>query len=111
MVTRVEPDLSDTGKLIAAILPIALQGERVAFYVDAGTAGNVLARIRTMLSRHRTNMRNRGRKVKEFMLRSSVHPETVNGSRKDCIIVWTMIHENHMMTELFDDMMSRESVR
>jgi hypothetical protein len=108
MVIRVEPDLSDTNEILKTILPPALNGERVSFLVGAGQSFHVLARIRTQISRKRTSMRNRGVKPKLFNLMSTVHRETHDGTRYDCIIVWIEVRESHVLGEALDDLLAKE---
>lgn len=90
MAIRIDrPNLQDTEQLLVQILPHVVQSDsRVAFLCPAGDAKNMLARIRVMLSRKRKKLNARGRRAKIFTLRSTIHPETHQGIRYDCIVVW-----------------------
>lgn len=101
-----EPALGNTELLLEQMLPhIVRDGERVAFLVDAGTGGKVIARIRVMIMRKRKSLEARGRKVKRFKLHTTVHPETHGGKRYDCIVAWKSINESHMMSEVLEDIL------
>lgn len=110
MASRVTPNLSNTEDILAKILPPAFAGERVSFLVGAGQSFHVMARVRTQISRKRTLLRNRGVKPKLFNLMSSVHPETHNGIRHDCIIIWIEVRESHVLSETLDDLLAKEKV-
>ena len=54
MAIRITPDLSDTEKLLEAILPIILVGgQRASFLCPAGAASFIVQRMRVMISRKR----------------------------------------------------------
>jgi hypothetical protein len=109
MAIRIEPNIKDTEEIIQLFLPLTLEGKRASFLVGAGESFLVLARIRTMISRKRSSMRARGKKPRRFTLMSSVHPETHDGVRQDCIIVWIEVRESHMLSEVLDDLLAKES--
>lgn len=106
MATKIEPNLSNTDKLLEQILVPAMQGERVSFLVPAGHALNVMARVRTMISRKRQKMKQRGKNLKHFRLNSTFHAETHSGVRMDCIIVWREVKESHMLAEVLEDLLT-----
>lgn len=106
MLTRIDPNLDNTERLLEQILPGILTDQRVGFLVPAGESGNVLARIRTMISRKRKKLLTNGVKPKRFELRSSVHPETHAGFRMECIVLWRHVGESHMMSETLEDLLT-----
>lgn len=100
------PPLDDTTKLVEVIMTNAADNNRVLFLVPAGQAGNVLARIRTMISRKRKALEQRGKKIKRFTLNSTVHRETHEGIRYDAIIMWRTVSDSHIMMETLEDLLS-----
>lgn len=108
MAKRITPeDLFDTEKLVEEILVVVLrERERVAFLVKAGEAHNTCARIRTFISRTRRKMQSRGKRPKHFRLNSHWHPETHDGIRYDCIIMWHEVHAQNIMREELEDLMA-----
>lgn len=107
MTTRISPNLDDTKKMLEEILPlIMVDGERIAFLVPAGRSAHVLARIRVMISRKRKAMEARNRRPRKFTLASSVHPETHDGKRFDCIILWIEVTAIHLMSEKLEDLLA-----
>lgn len=106
MLVRIEPNLSDTEKLVETILMEVLVGNRCAFLVPAGGAFHVTARIRTMISRNRKKMLAKGRQPLRFTLMSTVHPETHEGVRFDCIIMWKHVTIVHEMASELEDMLA-----
>ncbi len=102
-----EPALDKTERLLEQILPaLIIQEKRVRFLCDAGTGEAVAQRIRVMLSRKRKTLEQRGKKPRRFRLHSSVHPETHAGKRFDCLILWHVINDVHLMTQELEDMLS-----
>jgi hypothetical protein len=90
MAIRIEaPRLDDTEELLVQILTVVLPGNRVAFLCPAGSAEAMLSRIRVGISRRRKKLEHDGRPYRRFKLRQSVHKETHEGIRYDCIILWT----------------------
>lgn len=106
MAVRITPDLSKTEAMLTDILTIIMSGERAAFLVPAGAGELILARIRTMISRKRRRLKSMGKKVKHFTLQSSIHPETHDGKRMDCIIVWRQVTVTHAMSEQLEDLLA-----
>lgn len=102
-----EPNLYHTETLMTQVLQhIQHPGARVAFLCDAGDGDNVIQRIRVMISRKRKELKRRGKKVKEFRLHATVHKETHDGKRHDCIVMWKSVNEIHIMSEELEDMLS-----
>lgn len=107
MAIRIEPKLDNTEELLAQILRVILKDEqRVAFLCPAGRAAALLARLRVMTSRKRKVMAAKGLKAKQFRTRASVHAETHNGIRHDCIVMWRETNDSTFMSEVFEDLMS-----
>lgn len=107
MTIRIEPDLASTKDVVGKILAHILVGEtRVAFLVPAGEAEDMLARIRTMISRKRKVVESAGKRAKIFRLHSSIHRETYDGKRYDCIICWRLTNESHRMAEDLEDILA-----
>ena len=89
MTTRIaEPALADTNALLLQVLQLVLKDERVCFLCPAGDSIAIVQRLRMQLSRQRQRMRARGRSIQEFTLNSTTHPETHEGIRCDCIVMW-----------------------
>jgi hypothetical protein len=102
-----EPELDNTEKLLAQILlPILGSEARVRFLCDAGTGKDVTARLRVMLSRKRQKLEQRGKKQRKFRLHSSVHSETHDGKRFDCVVMWQTINEIHIMSQELEDLLA-----
>jgi hypothetical protein len=100
------PELGNTERLLTQILPPLIQEEkRVRFLCDAGTGDAVAQRIRVMISRKRKALEARGGKPRRFRLHSSVHSETHEGKRFDCLILWHAINEMHIMTQELEDLL------
>jgi len=102
------PALNHTETLLEQILlPILTQdGARVRFLCDSGEGEAVAQRVRVMLSRKRKMLEQQQRKVKRFRLHSSIHSETHEGKRFDCVIMWRSVNETHLMTETLEDLLS-----
>lgn len=105
MAIRISPPLDDTKELLTQVMTHVLDNQRVAFCVPAGRSRNVLARIRVMISRKRALLEARGIPPKRFTLHSSVHPETHNGVRKECIVMWRTVSDSHVLTEKLEDLL------
>lgn len=105
---RIEkPNLAKTEKLLEQILiPIIKQRARVRFLCPAGEGAAIAQRIRVMLSRKRRAMEQRSQKVRRFRLHSSIHHETHEGVRYDCLIMWQSVSEAHIMTQELEDLMT-----
>lgn len=101
------PNLVDTQALLEQVLPHIVRDERVAFTVPAGTALKLLNRMRVMLSRRRKALQRRGKNPKQFILCSSVHPETHDGVRLECVVLWQQITERNQMAELLQDVLAQ----
>lgn len=105
-----EPALDDTRQLLVQVLGHVQAGSRVAFLVDAGKGRDVVARLRTMISRQRGRLVAHGRRPKRFTLHSSIHPETHQGKRHDCIVLWKTVGDSHMLTETLEDILAKDAV-
>ena len=110
MAARIDnPALTDTHKLLEQILLIVVRDDsRALFLCDAGTGEAVLQRVRVMISRQRGKLARKGRRVKHFRLRSSIHPETHDGKRFDACVVWQEKNAVHMMSEDLEGILSNE---
>lgn len=102
-----EPNLYHTKTLVEQILvPVIRESARVAFLCDSGTGENVIARVRVYMSRHRKKMLAKGKKVKQFQLHATVHPETHDGKRHDCVVMWQSVTDSQRMAEDLDDLLA-----
>lgn len=108
MAIRVPDPSPKTDVLLTQILqPMAHDPEtRVAFLCESGTGEDVLQRLRVMISRIRARAETRGKKIRKFRLRSSVHSETHQGTRYDCVVVWKEISDVHVMSEQLEGILS-----
>lgn len=89
MTTRIaDPALTDTTRLLYQVLEVVLADGRVLFLCGAGEAPALLNRLRMALSRQRQKMRSKGKRIQQFQLCSTVHPETHEGKRYDAIVLW-----------------------
>lgn len=101
-----EPKLDKTEKLLEQILlPIVTQDARVRFLCPAGEAEAIAQRLRVMLSRKRKALEHAGKKLRRFRLHSSIHRETHDGYRVDCLIMWQSISDNHLMAQDLEDLL------
>lgn len=101
MAIRISEPSQDTEELLGQIL-LPMQGDpeiRVAFLCEAGSGAAILQRIRVMISRKRAKLERRGKKPKKFRLRSTIHTETHEGIRMDCVVVWKHVTDNHIVSE------------
>lgn len=106
-----EPNVYHTEGLLTQILPPLLrEGERVSFLCEPGTGRLIVARVRVKISRKRGEMEAKGKKPKRFRLGSTIHPETHEGKRYDCVVFWVAIHEHHIMSEMLEDIMLEQQV-
>jgi hypothetical protein len=102
-----EPKLDHTEKLLEQILvPILLKDARVRFLCPAGEAEAIAQRLRVMLSRSRAKLRSKGKKPRIFRLHSSVHRETHDGHRFDCLIMWQSTTDTHLMSQDLEDVLT-----
>lgn len=100
MTTRIhDPALTDTNRLLYQILEIAMKDERVLFLCPPGESTALVQRLRMQLSRQRNRMRERGKRIQDFQLHSTVHPETHDGIRHDAIVMWRVVSK-HQQAEL-----------
>jgi len=106
MAVRIHPELSNTEALLTDILTVIMNDQRCSFLVPQGGGQLILARVRTMISRKRKRLRSMGKKVKYFMLQASIHPETHDGKRMDCVIIWRQVNTTHMMSEQLEDLLA-----
>jgi hypothetical protein len=106
MAVRITPPLDKTEAMLTDILTVIMSGDRAAFIVPSGAGELILARIRTMISRKRRRLKSMGKKVKYFTLQASIHPETHDGKRMDCIIVWRQVTVTHSMSEQLEDLLA-----
>lgn len=108
MAIRINPNLARTEELVTEILRVALSADnpRVAFLCPAGESEAILGRIRVYISRSRKQLQQKGKRVKQFKLRSTVHPETHGGKRHDCVVLWRQTSEVNQMTEMLEDILS-----
>lgn len=108
MAVRIEePNLWHTETLLSQVLaPIIKDNSRVAFLCDAGTGLAIVQRLRTMVSRKRNSMERKGKRPKRFKLKATIHPETHNGKRFDCVVMWRHVEEFHMLREELEDIIS-----
>lgn len=108
MAIRIEPNLANTQELVADLLKLVLSegNPRVAFLCPAGESAAILGRIRVYISRERKKLMQKGRRVRQFNLRSSVHPETHSGKRHDCIVLWRHTTEVNQLTEILEDILT-----
>lgn len=102
-----EPNIDHTETLLSQVLNLVLQDEvRAGFLCDSGTGHDIVQRLRTMLSRKRALLMRKGKKPRRFKLRATIHPETHNGKRFDCVIMWKQVEDFHTMTEALEDILS-----
>lgn len=100
----------NTNHLLAVVLSHCKSGERVQFLVEPRAAEHVVQRLRVALSRSRNRNRQQGKKIEEFTLRHSIHSHTdTAGKRHSCIVMWVEKQQHHVVRELLDDIMERES--
>jgi hypothetical protein len=102
-----EPALDKTEQLLEQILiPILRHDARVRFLCPSGEGGPIAQRVRVMLSRKRKALEHKGRKPQRFRLHSSIHAETHEGQRYDCLIMWRSVSELHLMTQDLEDVLT-----
>jgi hypothetical protein len=100
----------NTNQLLATVLSHCKSGDRVQFLVEPRAAENVVQRLRVALSRSRNRNKAMGRKVDEFTLRHTIYPHTDSeGKRHSCIVMWVEKQQHHIVRELLDDIMERDS--
>lgn len=100
----VSPDLDDTKQITEMVLTHALKGHRVRMLVPAGSSRMVCQRVRTLVTRIREKVRNHGQIPQMFKLLSSIHPETHEGIRFDCIIWHVERNTRHKLMSLLEQM-------
>lgn len=106
-----EPALDKTEQLLEQILfPILKENARVRFLCPPGEGGPIAQRVRVMLSRKRKALEQKNRKPQRFRLHSSIHTETHEGRRYDCLIMWRSVSELHLMTQDLEDVLTGKIV-
>lgn len=106
-----KPALDKTEKLLEQILiPILKEDARVRFLCPPGEAEAIAQRLRVMLSRSRKRLEQRNKKPRRFRLHSSVHKETHEGKRYDCLIMWQSTSDLHFMTQDLEDVLVGRAV-
>jgi hypothetical protein len=102
-----EPNVFNTERLMEQVLvPMIRDGQRVSFLCEPGTGKRIVQRLRVMMSRKRKALLAKQKKVKRFTMRHSIHPETHDGKRHDCVILWQQVGETHFMSEELEDILS-----
>jgi hypothetical protein len=102
-----DPQLGHTEKLLEQILiPILQRDARVRFLCPPGEGEAIAQRIRVMLSRKRKGLERQNKKPRRFRLHSSIHKETHDGVRKDCLIMWQSTSDLHLMTQDLEDVLT-----
>lgn len=96
-----------TQELLAHILVLNKDGARVQFLCDPSAGPAVVQRLRVALSRSRERNKARGKKINEFTLRHEIYPYTYQGTRRDCVVMWTEKSDKHIHRELLDDIVER----
>ena len=111
MTLMIQPESSwNTNHLLAVVLSHCKSGERVQFLVEPRAAESVVQRLRVALSRSRNRNRQNAKKVEQFTLRHTTYPYTdSNGKRHTCIVMWTEKQQHHVVREMLDDLMERDS--
>lgn len=100
------PRLDHTEKLLEQVLiPILQQEARVRFLCLPSEGEPIVQRLRVMISRKRKSMESKGKKAKRFRLHSSIHSETHEGKRFDCVVLWKSVSELHVLTEELEDLL------
>lgn len=103
---RLSCNINNTSELTLEILKgIIKEDDRVSFLAPAGMGEVILTRIRTHISRRRSHMKRAGKKMKYFRLKSTVHPETHNGIRYDCVVCFKHVSEIADMSETLEDLL------
>lgn len=100
-----EPALDKTETLLVQVLTPILADTRVRFLCESGEGEAVAQRLRVMLSRLRKKLEANGKKQKKFRLHSSVHTETHEGKRYDCVVMWRSVNEIHVMSQELEDLL------
>lgn len=107
MTTRIDPTLTDTEEILGEILKVILSGdERASILVPAGKSFHMCARIRTMISRRRAKLLREGKNPRRFKLNSTVHTETHDGKRMECIVFWQEQNDTHFLTQVAEDLLN-----
>ena len=102
-----EPALDRTETLLEQILiPILKEDARVRFLCPPSEAAPIAQRLRVMLSRKRRALEAKGKRPQRFRLHSSIHTETHEGKRYDCLIMWRSVSELHLMTQDLEDVLT-----
>jgi hypothetical protein len=104
MTQLITPPIDNTEKLVEQVLLATVQlNSRIKFLVPAGESRLVIARIRTMMSRRRNKLRQHEKRVKYFRLNSTVHRETHDGQRFDCIVMWREVTKNQEFRQIITE--------
>jgi hypothetical protein len=104
-----DTDKLNTQQLLAAILIQVREDKRVSFLCAAGNGGAVMQRIRVALSRVRKTMEEDAIPIGMFTLRNSIHPETHESRRYDCVVVWRERNDRHETLESLEDLLERKA--
>lgn len=96
-----------TSDLLGHILYNCKIHGRVQFLVDAGQGEAVVQRLRVALSRSRKRNLRAGKLTQEFTLRHQSYPYSLDGRRKECLVMWTEKNQHHVVREILDDLVER----
>ena len=106
MAILIEPRLDHTETLLGQILGVIVPTEnRVKFFVPAGDGQKIMSRLRIMLTRRRKSLEAKGRRPKLFKVYHTVHPETHNGKRFDCVVVWRVTTDSNWLSEQLQELL------
>lgn len=101
------PPLNNTEQLLERILLVIMQDEsRALFTCPAGEGEAILQRMRVMISRKRKELQAKGKRVRKFRLRSTIHIETHAGIRYDACVCWRQVSESNVMSEELEGILS-----
>lgn len=98
-----DADSKKAKDLMAEVLMLGSDGERVQFLVRAGDGGACVQRMRVELSRSRARHKKLNKPYREFTLKHHCYPYTKEGIRYDCIVMWTERERRHRLKELLAD--------
>ena len=109
MAKRLDSIPDQTKPLVGLLIRETSQPDsRVSFLVAAGDGKNIMQRVRVFISRGRKRMARAGKKQRLFSLHHTIHPETHNGKRMDCVVIWQTRGLRHEMREHLEDLLAND---
>lgn len=101
----ISPDFEDTMDICKTVLTIVFEGNTAKLSVPYGQGLNVVARVRTYISRQRKRLDELGRPRKYFRLCTKVEKDSMT----EHVLFWKEISDSHVLNDIFDEVLAKQN--